>query len=364
MKVFVSWSGKLSEKIASLLREYLPLLNSDIEPFVSSHDIESGSIWLHKMISELNATNYGIICFTPSNLQSPWMLFEAGAISKLHNSSVCGLLIGGLYINDIPAPLSMFQNRLFEKNDFKKLISDINDKCTKPLDSKQFDRSFNTFWPSIDEEYKKILADFSVEIKNSLSYLANKQNTGFFVRSYRNPLNDSDFLNDLVYYLKTAKEIKLVGICLVVFQKTEYINILLERTKNHEVEVMLCLGDPTSKPVLNRKQTEYKGLTNTGKGQSTSVEDIICMSSRIKEQDRCLELRLFDYYLEFATMIFDNDIFVYPYGYELPGTESPVFHFRNNGSDEAKFFIKSANRAIEKSFPIDAFIKKQAIEIN
>ncbi len=356
MKIFISWSGELSEKIASLLREYLPLFNSDIDPFVSSHDIESGSIWLHKMINELNETNYGIICFTPSNLQSPWMLFEAGAISKLHGSSVCGLVIGGLSINDIPTPLSMFQNRLFEENDFKKLISNINAKCTRPLDSNQLDRSFNSFWPTIDKEYKNILANFSVEIKNSLSYLANKQNTGFFVRSYRNPL-DNDFVNDLVHYLKTAKEIKLVGICLIIFKTKKYTDILIDRAKNNSIKVTLCLGDPASEPVISRINTEYSDTTH-GDGISTSDKYIKSIWNDIKNKESNIDLKIFDYYLEFATMIFDDDIFVYPYGYEMPGTESPVFHFRNNQSDEAKFFITSTERAIKKSLPIDIYIKK------
>jgi len=39
MKIFMSWSGKHSLAVASALRDWLPLLFSDIDLFVSSEDI-------------------------------------------------------------------------------------------------------------------------------------------------------------------------------------------------------------------------------------------------------------------------------------------------------------------------------------
>lgn len=153
MKVFVSWSGEYSQAVASLLKKYVPLLLHDVELFVSCHDIESGTKWSHRLSSELDATNYGIICLSPTNLTAPWILFEAGALSKFEDSSLCSLLIGDLSPEDVSSPLSQFRNRRFQKNDFRHLLSDVNGRQKKPVEPEQFDILFDTFWPRIHEEY-------------------------------------------------------------------------------------------------------------------------------------------------------------------------------------------------------------------
>ena len=58
------------------------------------------------MAARLAAAKAGIICVTPSNLEAPWILFEAGALSKtLENTFVCPLLIG-LEPADVSGPLA------------------------------------------------------------------------------------------------------------------------------------------------------------------------------------------------------------------------------------------------------------------
>lgn len=45
MKVFISWSGKLSQKIAKELSEWLPSIIQTIEVFYSPDDIKKGENW-------------------------------------------------------------------------------------------------------------------------------------------------------------------------------------------------------------------------------------------------------------------------------------------------------------------------------
>src|SRR5207253_2371159 len=82
MKVFISWSGPASRDVATALRKYLPCMLQGLQVFMSQHDLESGSRWAVGLTSELSETNFGLICLTPDNLLSPWLLFEAGAITK------------------------------------------------------------------------------------------------------------------------------------------------------------------------------------------------------------------------------------------------------------------------------------------
>lgn len=154
MKIFISWSGKLSKDVGSLLKKYLPVILNDAEVFMSAHDIESGSRWSEKLAFELEQSNYGIVCFSPENLQAPWLLFEAGAISKIGGASVCGILLSSLKQTDVSGPLSQFQNRRFTKGDIYQLISDINSKQKIQKDKEQLQILFDAIWPKISEEYK------------------------------------------------------------------------------------------------------------------------------------------------------------------------------------------------------------------
>lgn len=161
MKIFISWSGEFSRSVASILKKYIPTILQGVNTFVSAHDIESGARWASTLTSELEQTNYGVLCLTPSNLDSRWLLFEAGALSKFQESSVCGLLLGNLKPIDVESPLSQFQHRQFTKVDVRTLLLDINSKRTTPLDNQQFDLIFDTLLPRIEEEYRKIIPTHS-----------------------------------------------------------------------------------------------------------------------------------------------------------------------------------------------------------
>jgi hypothetical protein len=85
-------------------------------------------------------------------------MFEAGAISKqLDQSLVCPILVG-LDNSDIKGPLTQFQTTLFEKGEFRKLVSDIN-KANKDnsLESQVLDTVFEKFWPELEERIAGIL---------------------------------------------------------------------------------------------------------------------------------------------------------------------------------------------------------------
>jgi hypothetical protein len=124
---------------------------------MSNHDIESGERWIQKLALELEQSNFGIVCFTSTNLSAPWLLYESGAISKLGSSSVCGLLLDNLNTTDITGPLAQFQHVRFIEGDFLKLINDINSRLDKPKDKDQLKLLFDALWSKIHEEYSLIL---------------------------------------------------------------------------------------------------------------------------------------------------------------------------------------------------------------
>ncbi len=82
MKVFISWSGERSKAVAQAWHDWLPNVIQAVEPWMSETDIAKGARWGMDMARELDETRVGIICLTPENLNAPWILFEAGALSK------------------------------------------------------------------------------------------------------------------------------------------------------------------------------------------------------------------------------------------------------------------------------------------
>lgn len=157
MRIFLSWSGPASKIVAATLRKHLPMIIQSLDVFMSKHDIESGARWAHELADELDKASFGILCLTPQNLDSPWLLFEAGSLVKHADGRACGLLIGNFSPTEITGPLAQFQHRKFEQSEFLHLLKDINNKVDRSLSSDELSELLKKFWPDIEAEYKAAL---------------------------------------------------------------------------------------------------------------------------------------------------------------------------------------------------------------
>jgi hypothetical protein len=118
--VFISWSGDASKEIAEVLRNWIPSVIQSAKPYFTPNDIEKGAKWGNEISKKLSDCNVGIICLTRENVNRPWILFEAGALSKdLDQAKVCSILFG-IDNADISWPLTTFQTTEFDKADFKR----------------------------------------------------------------------------------------------------------------------------------------------------------------------------------------------------------------------------------------------------
>lgn len=158
-KVFISWGGDLSKKLAQEINNWLPSVLQFVAPYFTPEDIEKGARWESNIAEELSSSNVGIICLTKDNIDRPWILFEAGALSKnFGKSNVCTILFD-VDSTNITGPLTCFQATKFEKADFKKLLQTINntggDLKLKP---NTLDDVFEMWWPKLEERIKAILS--------------------------------------------------------------------------------------------------------------------------------------------------------------------------------------------------------------
>jgi hypothetical protein len=127
---------------------------------MSDADIEKGASGLVEVRTKLAGMKVAISCLTPENLSAPWILYEAGALSKTidDRSRLCTLLIANLGTKDVPNPLGMFQHTVLEKGDIWKLIQTLNNAMGEDAVAPEIvqDAFETTFWPRLDDRIKEL----------------------------------------------------------------------------------------------------------------------------------------------------------------------------------------------------------------
>lgn len=158
MKVFLSWSGARSKEVASLLSDWLCCVIQAARPWISTRDLDRGSLWFGEINDQLKDTTIGIICLTQENKNRPWILFEAGALAKgLTTSRVCTLLVD-LEPKDVEDPLAQFNHTLPNRESVFGLVRTLNGSLgAAGLDIRVLDQVFATYWPQFEEKFKLAL---------------------------------------------------------------------------------------------------------------------------------------------------------------------------------------------------------------
>jgi hypothetical protein len=160
MKLFISWSGKRSKLLAEALRGWIPKVINAVEPWLSSDDIAPGRRWSSEIGSQLEKTNFGIICLTRENLNAPWILFEAGALSKfVDQANVVPFLLDNKP-SEIQGPLAQFQSLPVNKENVSKLLISMNRAVTlageRSLSDSDLAESFEVWWPRLETKINEI----------------------------------------------------------------------------------------------------------------------------------------------------------------------------------------------------------------
>lgn len=157
MRVFISWSGSRSQDLALALRKWLPEVLSEVQPFVSSEDVDKGGQWNLQISTVLDEISEGIICLTPENQDRPWINFEAGALAKSVASARVRPLLLGLSFQDLRGPLATFQaTDVQDRSDMLKLVKSLNARCEHPMPDERVETIFRRSWEDFRGELARI----------------------------------------------------------------------------------------------------------------------------------------------------------------------------------------------------------------
>lgn len=158
LRIFISWSGERSRKIAESLRTWLPLVLDGIDLWLSSEDLPKGKRWGTELAQHLECCKFGILVLTPENMTSPWIMFEAGALARdLDEGRVVPYLIS-LDTNTLEGPLAQFQAVQANRVGTQRLVRDIG-IMVRANNSEIHETRFNAFWDRLAKEIEAIKSE-------------------------------------------------------------------------------------------------------------------------------------------------------------------------------------------------------------
>jgi hypothetical protein len=154
VRVFLSWSAKnsASHTVALGLKDWLSKVIQFAAPFLSSDDIQAGERWDDVLGKQLNESDFGILCLTEQCLNSPWMLFEAGALSGAYRNPrrVVPYLLD-MEPGKLTPPLGRFNAVVADKDGTYKMLASLNQTPRGQLvDERVLRETFKVFWPEME----------------------------------------------------------------------------------------------------------------------------------------------------------------------------------------------------------------------
>lgn len=181
MEIFISWAGKRSRIFAIKLSEFIERVLHPIKPWLSTK-IDPGVRWFQEIGDKLSNNTVGIICVTPENQDRPWLLFEAGALSKIvenKDSHVIPILLG-LEPSDLEGPLKQFQSKTLKKEDIYSVLSFLNNKLGNNARREEFLRDdFELRWDKFIKELEDELQSTGLKTSRAFgSLLKSLQSSG------------------------------------------------------------------------------------------------------------------------------------------------------------------------------------------
>lgn len=171
MNVFISWSGEKSKALAELLKRWLSSFMDGVNPWLSSQDIRLGSRWSKEIGEKLSSVDVGIICLTQESLSAPWVLFEAGALSKSMDAAYVIPLLVDVKESDLTgSPLGQFQATRVDETGMRKLALDLANVSKDEKALKKIRDSWELIWPGFETGMKKVSAILVESVAASTEY--------------------------------------------------------------------------------------------------------------------------------------------------------------------------------------------------
>lgn len=170
MDVFLSWSTPRSQKLANIFNEWITNVLPTVQTYISTEQIGPGDRWSESIGKGLETNFMGIFFMVEENIDSPWLNFEAGAISKNIEGSKVIPLLHNMKPEQINGPIAQFQAKLIhERLDIFSIVKQINNGIIdeRKINSEILLKLFDKWYPDFVEEYKNFCTDNPEPVKTT-----------------------------------------------------------------------------------------------------------------------------------------------------------------------------------------------------
>lgn len=176
--IFICWSGN-NRSVAKAVKDCLDLIFDKHIEVKYSEQLTSGSLWVTKLFDMLDNVDYGLVCLNKENYNSPWMHFEAGAITKSLKKSHVVPMLFDLEADSFSGPFSSFQSIdacKYEEDDAHviKLIKNIN-SMLGPNSQKQ---NIHHLVKIVERSWPDVISAHEAAVKEQPSQEASQKNEG------------------------------------------------------------------------------------------------------------------------------------------------------------------------------------------
>jgi hypothetical protein len=172
-----------------------------------------------------------------------------------------------------------------------------------------------------------------------------------------------EFFSEVERLIPRSKKITLVGTGLNLIWEKHILDLLVERAQAGNAEVTICYGNPFSPHIEDRLIEEEMGDNRSPVGREGIIKNAEALVERLARAGNPSNFRvmMFEHYPTFATLVFDDEIFFYPYAYQVLGNLSPIFHLANDGGEIAKFFMRNVTRITSDAVAAQDVLKRRRV---
>lgn len=167
--VFISFSKrettKVAEVITGIINSIYPKNKTNVEVFFSPEKIKAGG-FRGQILDAMRNAKFAISVLSPENKESPWLMYEAGALSLAVEQNG-GHLMPYLFCrhgSEVESTIEDLQYAQYQRDDednqdqLVSLMENLNSSLSKEnqVDLMEIEKKINKSWNSIDKKFERI----------------------------------------------------------------------------------------------------------------------------------------------------------------------------------------------------------------
>lgn len=318
--VFISHVNE-EAAVAGFLQDRLSgMFLGGVNFFVSSdrRSLRGGDHWLNSIGEALSTCSVVLCVLSPGSIERAWVNFEAGA--GWFQKRVIPVCHSGLKPSHLPQPLqSLVGYDLHDPLDLRELSAVIGEAAGL--------LSPNADWDLMARSLSEVVATIAQRPHQPFG----ASPCAVFASS-----EDIGTIGSLERSLRECQTIAMYSIGLNFFWNASHLRVFEERLRLGQCTARVCMANFKSDSILGRLDDEPEHPIGVA-GAEHLLRRLVRMENAFEDSDR-LAVRVFEHYPTYAMLAFDDELYIYMYGYKTLGNSSPTFYWW--GKDPAAKFYR------------------------